>query len=188
MAVSGCIINLNPRLYIVHIHMKGKSFSFIFHRLCLHLHAGCNKIIPLINRCYTVTDMMFCLFYIICHHVFKWKHSIHIHISCPCNEILFIGIFRSELIADQMTPIIQILSIYIIILDRMPSGWFDLPYFSSFLIWHQLFSNHRFRHATSAFCIQFTVRLKHIFSKFCLRKIRFVIMNRDIGLSRIFRY
>ena len=30
--------------------------------------------------------------------------------------------------------------------------------------------------------------LKHIFSTFCLRKIRFVIMNRDIGLSRIFRY
>ena len=115
------IINCYSRLNIVAEYIKAYSFSFVLDRISFHFYTFCNKIISFKNRCNSIHDMIRCFFYIVCNHIFKWKHSYNVKVSCSCYKILFVGILTCQLISYKMTSVIQILSIYKIILNSVPS-------------------------------------------------------------------
>ena len=61
--------------------------------------------------------MVICFFHVIGHHILKRQHPVHIQITCTGNKILLIGILSSQLIANQMTAIVQRLAVHIVVFN-----------------------------------------------------------------------
>lgn len=59
--------------------------------------------------------------YVVRHHVLKRQHAIDIQIAGTGDQVLFICVFRSKLIADQMASVIEIFTVDAVILDRVPA-------------------------------------------------------------------
>ncbi len=102
--------------------------------------------------------MIFCLFYIICDHVFKRQHSVHIQIPGAGNQVFLIGIFSGELKTDQMTPVVQIFSVYIIVFCILPSGRLHLTDALTLFCRHEVHSDSGACSTASAQPVQFTVK------------------------------
>lgn len=78
-------------------------------------------------------DVVFC-------QILKRQHPIHIHVPGVGAQVLLIGVFRREMIADQMVAVIQILPVYMVVLHRMPAGGVHLatalPLFRGYQVLH----------------------------------------------------
>ena len=85
--------------------------------------------------------MVACFFDVISHHIFKRQHPVHIHVSRTGDQILFVGIFRCQLIADQMAAIMKIFAVYKIVFYCMPAARFYFSNRTAFFRWHQIFSD-----------------------------------------------
>ena len=66
------------------------------------------------------------LLHIVCHHILKGQHPFNVEIPGACDQVLHVGVFCRELIADQVTAVIKIFSINAVIPDRVPAAGLDL--------------------------------------------------------------
>ena len=159
-AFSCRIIDRNTRLDIIDVHAEQHSLALILDGFRLHQDAGGNQIIALKNRRYAVHDMVSGFFHIIGCQIFKWQHSLYVQIAGSGNQVFDIGILRRKLVADQMTAVIEILSIHIVILRRMPARRLDFPDRAALLRRHRVLRNRSICHAAAPQAVQITVTLK----------------------------
>ena len=131
--------------------------------------------------------MVICLFYIICHHIFEWKHTFHIQISGSGNQILRVRILCRQLVVNQMTAVVEILSAHDIILDRVPATWLHRSDGSTFFCRHDFFADVRIGYATSSKIIQAAVIFKCRRCQFRIGEIRHIVVDNDIRTSGISR-
>ena len=99
-------------------------------------------------------------FHVIGCQIFKWQHSLYVQIAGSGNQVFDISILRRELVADQMTAVIEILSIHIVILRRMPARRLDFPDRAALLRRHRVLRNRSICHAAAPQAVQITVTLK----------------------------
>ena len=59
------------------------------------------------------------------HHVFKGQHPLDVEVARAGDEILLVGILPGELVADEMTAVVQVFSVPEVVLDRYPAGRLD---------------------------------------------------------------
>ena len=78
---------------------------------------------------------------IVCHHILKGQHTIHIHITGAGDQISLVGIFARQLEADQMAPVVEIFTIHKIILGSDPAGGFYLADIAPVFRRHQISAN-----------------------------------------------
>ena len=127
---------------------------------------------------------------IFCHLLLKGKHSLHIHIVGSGNEIFFIGIFRRQTVCYQMATVIQKRWVRVnqsLILCLPPAGRLHTANLSSFSGGHQLPAHVGKCHAAPSQIVQLAVRLKGVRGFFFFRKKRNIVIDTNVGLSRIFR-
>ena len=68
-----------------------------------------------------IVVMIACLFDVVRDHIFKWQHTVHIKIPGAGDQIPAVGIFSGQLIADQMTSVVEILTLDNIIFHQVPA-------------------------------------------------------------------
>ena len=95
--LASSIINFNARLYIIAINVETNASAVIFNRPGFHNYTTTNQLFIIINRSYTIQNMVISLIDIIINHVLERQHTCYIHITSARDQILLIGIFASEL-------------------------------------------------------------------------------------------
>ena len=113
-------------------------------------------------------------FHVIGCQIFKWQHSLYVQIAGSGNQVFDISILRRELVADQMTAVIEILSIHIVILRRMPARRLDFPDRAALLRRHQILADIRLCHAAPSQAVQIAVMLVRLGRLFLIGKIRLI--------------
>lgn len=99
-----------PRKSVVQVRFPDRGTTLAYYNDQFDLHCG---------------DIVFVDGNIVCNHILERQHPLNVQIASTCYKIFCVGIFARELIADQVTTIIQILPIHIIVFYSMPTCWFN---------------------------------------------------------------
>ncbi len=155
-------------LGVVDIYIIRNAFPIILHGHSFHLYTICQQIVSIKIRGYTVQHVVICFRNIICHHIFKRKHSVHVHIACAGDQIFLIGIFPGQLIPDQVASVIQIVSVYLVICNGMPASGLDMSNALPFSSGHQICSHTGKSSAAPSQAVQFTVSFERMLCQLIL--------------------
>ena len=105
---SGRIINRDLRLHVVHEYVEADAVSIILYRVCFHLHAMSKQIVALIQRRYTVHNVVAGFFNVVGYHIFKGKHTLNIKITGARYKILFVCVFTRKLEAYKVASVVYV--------------------------------------------------------------------------------
>ena len=125
---------------------------------------------------------------IVCHHILKGQHTLHIHISGACNQISLVGVLPCELVAYEMAPVIQVFAVNIIIFNGMPACRLHRTYTAALFYRHQIHAYIGIGTAASAQTVKTAVGFKGGYRKIRFIKFRLVVIDCNIRLSAVFRY
>ena len=107
-ALAGFVIDGDTGLVVVHEHIELDTGTFVFHTPGFHLYPPGHQVVPLKNGGHPVQHMVVGFFHVVGHHVFKGQHAGHIEIPGAGDQVLGVGVFRGQLIADQVAPVVQV--------------------------------------------------------------------------------
>ena len=129
-----------------------------------------------------VEHMVVRFLHIVRNLVFKGQHTLHIHVSGACDEVLFIGVLPCQLKTDEMTAVVEISPVHIVIGNRMPTGGLYLTDGASLLGGHQLRADVGVGYPAAVQPIQRRVGLKGLGGEVRGIKIRDIVLENHIGL------
>ena len=100
--VAGDVIKFagDDNLYVVAENVEADAVTVILNGVGLHLHARCHKVVTRVNGGNSVCNVVTGFSYVVGHHIFKWKHTVHVHIPCACYKVSGVGIFCRKLPAN----------------------------------------------------------------------------------------
>ena len=122
--------------------------------------------------------MVSCLLDIVRYHVFKGKHTLHIHIPGAGDEIFFIGVLAGQLVPDQVTAVIEILAV-VLLVD--PPGGGDAADALPVLRGHQVRADIGKSRAAAAQQVQRAVGLERVGAHILLGEVGLVVVENHIG-------
>ena len=122
------------------------------------------------------------------HHVLKWKHTLCVHITGSCDQILLVCVFPCELKTDQVTAVVNIPAVHNIILFILPSGGRNLADTLPFLRRHRLLADTGFRRAAASQFIQRAVLFECCCRQLRLCKFRRIVVNHHIRFPTVLRH
>ena len=121
-AVSGGVVDGHPGLNIVAEHVKAHALALVLHGFGLHKYPLGHQIFPFKDGGNPVEHMVAGLLHVVGHHVFKGEHPRNVQVPGASNQVLLVGVFRRQLIADEVAAVVQVLAVYAVILHRLPAG------------------------------------------------------------------
>ena len=121
-------------------------------------------------------------FHVVGHHVFKGQHAGHIEIPGAGDQVLGVGVFRGQLIADQVAPVVQVFPVDAFILHGLPARGLHAADGAPFLGGHGFPSHIGVGRAAAAQAVQFTVAFKGFLRLVLIREIRHIVVQHHIGL------
>ena len=133
VAVAGSVVDFNSRLVVVAIHMEAHAVAPVLHGPGLHLHPLGHQIVAAENGGHPVQHMVAGLLYVIGHQVLKGQHTLGVQVAGAGDQIAGVGILRRQLVADQMTAVIQVLAStvsYFTVCQPLGRTWPISPRFS----------------------------------------------------------
>lgn len=86
------IVYLHARLYVIAIYVKAYSLALVLYGVRLHQHAAADKLVARENGSYSVRDVVAGFLDIVCDHILKGKHSLHVEITGAGDEVFRICI------------------------------------------------------------------------------------------------
>ena len=104
-AVSGGVVDDHPRLDVVAEHIKADALALVLHGFGLHENPLGHQIIPFKNGGDPVEHMVTGLLHVVGHHVFKGEHPRDVQVPGAGNQVLLVGVFRRQLIADEVAAV-----------------------------------------------------------------------------------
>ena len=138
VAVPGSIVDGDAGLDIVGIDAEQDVLAAVLDRIPLHQHAAGQQIAFLKNGSYPIEHVVVRLLDVVCHHILEGEHPFNVQIPSAGDQVLLVGILTGKLIAEQMTAVIEVLSIHTVVLDCMPAGRLDLADTSALLRRHDV--------------------------------------------------
>ena len=101
--------------------------------------------------------------YISCGFFLKRKHTFIVHVAGAGDQVLFIGIFRSKAVGDEVAAVIQIVAVHDTgVFDCVPAGWPDLTDFPARFGRHGVFAHIGIGHTASSELVEFMVGFKSV--------------------------
>ena len=159
----------------------------VLHRESLHLHPPGHQLIPLEHWGDPVENMILRLLHIVGHQVFKGEHPLHIEVAGAGDQVLLVGVLPSELKAQQVAAVIQVLPVHIVVLGGFPARGLHLSDRAPLLGGHGLQTHTGIGRSAPAQAVQGTVLLKGLRRPLLFRKIWPVVLQHHIGLAGKFR-
>ena len=148
------------------------------------MHPAGHQLHPLKVRGHPVEHMVSCLLHIIRHQIFEGEHPLHIHIAGAGDQILLVGVLSSQLVADEVTAVIEVVAVHhAVVADSLPAGGLYLTDGASFLRGHQLRADVGIGRAASAQSVQLSVGLKGLCGQLAFVKARNIAVYDGISLS-----
>lgn len=124
--------------------------------------------------------------HIVRYHILIGQHPLDVQIPGSGNQVPLIGVLAGQKIPNQMTSVIQIISIYdIVIFYRMPACGPDISDRAALLRWHQVQSDAGVGDAASAEAVQLAVGFEGLRGKLLLGKIGDIAVYRRAGLPEV---
>ena len=99
-AFPGGVVNHDSRLDVVAVDVEQHALALVLHGHRFHLHAAGYQIFALENRRDAVEDMVPRFFYVVRREVLKRQHPLDVQIARARDEVLFVGVFGGQLVAD----------------------------------------------------------------------------------------
>ena len=184
-AFAGGVVNLHPRLDVVHIHVEGNPVPFVLHGEGLHLHAAGHQVVPLKKGRHPVEHVVACFLDIVRHQVLKGEHPLHVQVAGAGDEVFLVGVLPGQLEADKVAAVVQGASIHKAVLRLDPAGGVHTADALPGLGGHQILTDAGVGRAAAAQGIQGAVRLKGFPGKILQRELRLVAVQLHIGLPRV---
>ena len=189
VAIAGGVVNFNSRLVVVAIHMEAHAITAVLHRPGFHLHPLGHQIVAAENGGHPVQHMVAGLLYVIGHQVLKGQHTLGVQVAGAGDQIAGVGILRRQLVADQMTAVIQVLAVHRVIFHRVPAAGPHLADLASLFRGHSLLAQAGKGHPTAPQTVQRRIGLIGRSALFVLgTKARLVVVQHHVGLSAKGRY
>lgn len=186
--LSRGIIDGHPGLHIVHIDMETDTLATVLQGDRLHLDAAGKQIFPFKHRRYPVQHMVACFLNKVRHHILKGQHALGIQIPGAGDQILLIGILAGKLKTDQMTAVIQRLSVHKIVSILHPTRRFYVADAASVLCGHKILANTGLHIGTTPQSVQIVIGLiGRSLPHLLLSKQRYIVVDNYIGRAGIGR-
>ena len=128
--------------------------------------------------------------YISCGFFLIRKHAFIVHVAGAGDQVLFIGIFRSKAVGDEVAAVIQIVAVHDTgVFDCVPAGWPDLTDFPARFGRHGVFAHIGIGHTASSELVEFMVGFKSVgVLLFPAGEIWFISMCSHRRFSTVFWY
>lgn len=92
----------------------------------LHHHAPGHQLDPRKHRGDPIEHVVARFLDVVGGEIFERQHSSDVQVAGAGDQVLLVGIFARKLKADQVAAVIQILSVYKVVLRDFPARWLYL--------------------------------------------------------------
>ena len=178
-AFARAVVDFDAGLVVVGV--DAEMHVVVLHGQRFHENTACDQLVALENGRYPVEHMVLGLLDVVGDHVFKGQHALHIQIACAGDKVFLVCVFARELIADQMTAVVEIVPVHVVVFGRLPARGLDLADAAAFFRGHEIRTDAGVGHAAAAERVQFTVSLKGDGRVVGLGEIGVVAVDGDVG-------
>ena len=160
MALAGGVVDGDTGLDIVGVNGKAHALAAVLQRQGLHPNAPGHQLRALKVRCHPVEHVVAGLPDVRGHLVFKGQHPLYIQIPGAGDEVLLIGVFPRQLVADEVAAVVEVLAVHAVIFGQLPAAGLYLADGAPVLRGHQVPAHAGVGGAAAAQGVQGAVRFK----------------------------
>ena len=125
------------------------------------MNSASDQLVLVEHRSYAVHNVIACLLYVVGYHILELDHSVPVHISRACDEVLLVIVLACQLEADEMATVVKAAAAYeiAVVLLLNPTRRLDVSYISSRLGGHHLSADTRHNVSASAEAVKLAEEL-----------------------------